>query len=205
MSGYGLPGEHKENVWKLHPMRWLGRAFSAVRRPFWGTGGSSWAAFVFAILGTVFLVLILLSPGGWQWWMEVKTIHGQERDGVVFYSYRGQSYTADDLDSQRSGPRLVYVIPSDPSNGALKTRANQIFDWSITAGPYLVAVGLVAAGLVHKRRNQKVASGLSEGFGTGLDEDTIHRLLAQQQADSQTRRPPTGPARTRNHADRPRP
>lgn len=133
-------------------MRRLGTRIAAVQQRFLGTGGLPWAGFVFAILGTVFLVLILLSPGGWQWWMDVKVVHGQERGGVVFYSYRGQSYTADDLDSQRSGPRLVYVIPSDPSNGALKARANQIFDWSITAGPYLVAIVFVAAGFVHKKR-----------------------------------------------------
>jgi hypothetical protein len=177
----------------LRPIRWLGRGFSAVQRRFWGTGGLSWAALVFVILGTLFIVLILLSPGGWQWWMDVNTVHGQERDGVVFYSYRGQSYTADDLDSQRSGPRLVFLVPSDPSDGALKVRANQIFDWSITAGPYAVAVAFVAAGFVHKRRNQKAASSLSAGgYGSGLDEDTIHRLLARQRAEGQAPRPPGG-------------
>jgi hypothetical protein len=41
-----------------------------------------------------------------------------------FYSYRGRSYTLDDLDSQRSGPGLVYLVPSDPSNGSLRARAN---------------------------------------------------------------------------------
>jgi len=172
-------------------MESLSSTLSALKRRFWGTGGLPWAGFVFAVVGVVFLVLLLLSPDGWQWWMDVKTVHGQEQSGVVSYSYRGLHYTVDDVGSLRSGPRLVYLIPSDPADGALKVRANQIFDWSITAGPLLIAVAFVSAGFVHKSRNRRrldAARSSSQGaYGLGLDEETIRRLLAQQKDAGQSR------------------
>jgi hypothetical protein len=181
----------------------LNSTLDPLKRLFWGTGGLPWAGFVFAVVGVVFLILILLSPDGWQWWMDVKTVHAQEQNGIVSYSYRGHDYTIDDIGSLRSGPRVVYLIPSDPADGALKTRFNRTFDWSITAGPLLIAVVFVSAGFVHKglnRRRLDAARSSSEGsYGLGLDEDTIRRLLAQQKKEEQGRR-----ARTEATEDTPR-
>jgi hypothetical protein len=176
------------------PVDWLSSTVGALKRRFFGTGGLPWVGFVFAVVGVVFFVLILLSPGGWQWWMDVKAVHAQEQNGIVSYSYQGRNYTIDDVGSLRTGPRLVYLIPSNPADGALKVRANQIFDWSITAGPLLIALAFVGAGFVHKSRGRRqleeARSSSGGSFGLGLDEDTLRRLLAQQRDGGQRPRPP---------------
>jgi len=106
----------------------------------------------------------------------------------VSYSYQGQNYNVDDPDSTRTGPRTVYIVASDPSDGELHARVNQVIDWTITAGPYSVGTVFVAAGFAHKKRNRRrsvrAESDPSEGsYGQGLDEETVQRLLAQQKGD----------------------
>jgi len=40
-------------------------------------------ALIFVVIGTAFVGSILLSPGGWQWWLDTKAVHGSEHDGIV--------------------------------------------------------------------------------------------------------------------------
>ncbi len=190
-------------------LRGLSSLWGAVRRAFWGTGGLPWVGFVFALLGTLLFFSILMSAGGWQWWMDVKALPASEHSGVVFYSYQGHSYSVDDPNSTRTGPRTVYIIASDPSDGELHARVNQIFDWTITAGPYLVATVFVAAGFARKNRNRRRLVRAQEdptqvSYGTGLDDETTQRLLAQQRADGRLRRgssAPTSPVTSRTDDD----
>jgi hypothetical protein len=162
-----------------------------LRDMFSGTTPCSAVAVVFALVGVAFLGSVLLSPGGWQWWLDAKAVHGTERDGIVFYSYGGTSYTVDDVGSSRNGPRTVYVIPSEPSNAALEEAPTQFLDWGMTAVPLVLAAGLVVVGLAKKRTADRERRRQAPGaFGAGLGRGTLDRLLEEQ------RRPPAPGAST---------
>jgi hypothetical protein len=157
----------------------------------------------FLVLGVLFLLSILLSPDGWQWWLNAKTLHGREQDGIVYYSYRGMNYAVNDPDSLRQGSHLVYLIPSKPYAGELNETGNRVFDWAVTGGPVFVAAGFVAWGF--RRRTQinrrKTTDGKdSEGtFGEGLDRTTVRRLIAEQNSGGQSRAaPPATRSRPQN-------
>ena len=145
-----------------------------------GTTPFSVIGLVFGVAASAFVASILLSPGGWQWWLDTKTVHGMERDGIVYYSYRGGNYTVDDQGSDRTGPRTVYLIPSQPSNAVLSETPTQVLDLGLTGGLYLVGCGFVAAGFLRRRRTMH--DDRRGSFGRGLDHATIERLLAEQRA-----------------------
>ena len=157
-----------------------------IRRRMGGTGGLPWVGLAVAVAGTFFLGSILVTPGEWQWWLQAKAVHGNEVHGIVTYTYHGVAYTIDDLQSARSGPRTVYLVPSNPANGeATGHTENQIVDWSSTLGAYVAAGLFVAGGFVRKRRlDSKLAAARGdtprETFGQGLDPDVMTQLLERQ-------------------------
>lgn len=138
-----------------------------------------------AFVGTVFLVAILASPGSWQWW-SAKQVPGTEQNGVVYYSYRGQHYSVDDVNSFRSGPRDVWLDPSNPSHAVVHVTVARVSDWAVTAGPYTMALVLLGAGFWRRRRirhdKAERAGERGEGFGDGLDSDTVRRLIEERGA-----------------------
>lgn len=160
--------------------RYLEIVSGGVRRVFAGTGGFPIAAAGMALVGTVFLIAILASPGSWEW-HSAKHVRGSEENGVVYYSYGGQRYSVDDVNSFRSGPRDVWLDPSNPSDAVLQVAVAKASDWALTAGPYTAAVVLLGAGFWrrHRIRRDKAerAEGGGDGFGDGLDSDTVRRLM----------------------------
>jgi hypothetical protein len=148
----------------------------------------------FLVLGLVFLVSILLTPDGWQWWLNAKTVHGHEQDGIVYYSYRGTNYTVNDPNSLRTGTHPVYLISSKPYAPQLTETGTQVFDWTVTGGPVLVAAGFVAWGFRRRsqmnRRNTIDAKDSQATFGGGLDSPTVRRLIAEQKSGGPTRPAP---------------
>jgi hypothetical protein len=157
-----------------------------------GTGAFPWIGLAFGVVGLAFFASILLTPGGWQWWMDAKAVQGTEQNGIISYSYRGATNSIDDPNSFRTGNRTVYLLPSDPSNAELHNAGNVILDWGTTGGPLLLGTGFVIAGFIRKnhnsRRRRRVAVNSSAAsFGAGLDSETVRRLIADQKGDRRNR------------------
>jgi hypothetical protein len=130
-----------------------------------------WAALAFVVVGLIFFGSILSSPGGWQWW-DAAAVHGSEHRGVVFYSYRGTNYSVDDLQSVRTGPRTVWVDPSNPATAVLSVSTPRVSDTAITLGPLVLAGVFFGAGLIRSRRHQRQRAAIAQSggsFGDGLD------------------------------------
>ena len=125
-----------------------------MRRLFEGTGLFGGFALTLWVIGLALFGSILISPHGWQWWMDVRSVQGHEQDGIVYYSVGGAHQTIADQNSDRSGPATVYFLASDPSDGSLHNTANQVIDWSATTGPVAVGTALMVAGLVKRRRRR---------------------------------------------------
>lgn len=127
-----------------------------MKRPFEGTGLYGGFALTLWVIGLAMFGSILISPHGWQWWMDVRSVQGHEQDGIVYYTVGGVHQTVADQGSDRSGPATVYFLASDPSDGMLHNTATQVIDWGATTGPVTLGTALMVAGLV-KRRKRRLA------------------------------------------------
>ena len=155
----------------------------SVRRFFDGTGPYSGLAIGSFGVGFLLLLSILLSPHGWQWWLDAKSVQGHEQDGIVSYSFSGQTWSIDDSGSA-SAPRTrtVYVIAADPAHGELTNTSTIILDWTATCGPAAVGVGLVALGFRRRsrvRRRQLAADPTSAGYGQGIPSDVVRKFTSE--------------------------
>ena len=151
-----------------------------LRRLFGGTGGTAVAGGLVMAVGMLFLGAILASPGAWQWFA-ARPVAGQEVQGVVTYHVGGVAYSLDDVNSFRSGPRTVYVDPSDPGRAAVSVTVARASDWALTAGPVLIGAFLIGLSFARRRRLRRVmdAGILAAGdraFGFGIDPGTVERL-----------------------------
>lgn len=162
-----------------------------IRRALEGSGPLLAVSAGLAALGTIFLVLTLTSIGGLVW---IGTpVHGMEQNGIVAYSYHGQSYSIDDTGSYRTGPRTVYIDSSNPSRAVLYTWDSQAIQDSIVAVPYLGAVVflLVAVRIqwryTRRRRDRDRHPERRAAFGEGLDPEVIRQILAARQTPPPTR------------------
>jgi hypothetical protein len=166
----------------------FGSALTAIRRTLHGTGAFPWIGLAFVVGAAAFLASILLTPGGWGRWQDATAVHGTERNGIVYYTYRGVNYTVDDVGTTRNGTHTVYVVASQAWNGQLDDEA--ILDWTVTIGPCVVGAAFVSYGIIRRNRRRRGGGKYKAGVhGGGLDPDTVQRLLAQQRADGQHRAP----------------
>jgi hypothetical protein len=155
-----------------------------LRRVFDGTGGFSGFALGLWLLAAAMLGGILLSPHGWQWWMDVHSVQGHEKDGLVYYSVRGANYSLNDPHSfSGSTPttRTVYFLASDPGSGSLHNTLNQVIDWGSTVGPAAIGSALLVTGFVQRSRRRRAAAArdLTESFGYGISSETVRSILAR--------------------------
>ncbi len=142
------------------------------------------------------LMSIVLTPHGWQWWLDAQSVHGHEQDGVVYYSFAGQNWTVDDPHSQRTGPRNVYVIAADPAHAALTNTSTVALDWTVTCGPALVGCGLLAIGFTRRSRlrGRQKANELNynDAYGQGIPSELVRGIIAARDTDSVRPRPTGG-------------
>ncbi|HEX4863358.1 MAG TPA: hypothetical protein VFV02_04750 [Acidimicrobiales bacterium] len=153
-----------------------------VRRLLDGTGPFSGLALGFFVLGFVLLLSILLTPHGWQWWLDAKSVPGHEQDGIVSYSFKGQPWTIDDPGSAATGPRTVYVIAADPADGTLTNTSTVVLDWSVTSGPAAIGLGLLALGFRRRsrvRRRQLATDPSSSAYGQGIPSEVIRKIRSE--------------------------
>lgn len=178
------------------PRGYFGTMRRGLRRLFEGTGGLSVAAAGLALVGTFFLIVILISPGSWEWWSG-KEVLGSEQNGVVYYSHQGQNYSFDDVNSFRTGPRHIWFDPSNPSKAVLSVTVPQVSDTVLTAGPYLAALMFLAAGFRRRRLNRRRRDDPSFdpffAYGEGLDPVTVRRMLEDKRLKEQQGPAPWSP------------
>jgi hypothetical protein len=154
-----------------------------MRHWFEGTSPFPAVALIVFLLGCGFLLADLLSPSTLLW--TGRPVRGTEHGGIVYYSFRGQSYTLDDPATAHVKSRTVYVDASNPSNAMLDNSVNRAVDIATVGGSYGITVLLFAAGFArraHRRRKRRPEgrSGYRGSFGDGLDPGTVARLLAGQ-------------------------
>jgi hypothetical protein len=117
--------------------------------------------------------------------LDAKAVQGHEQDGIVSYSFAGQTWTIDDSGSaSRTQPRTVYVIAADPAHGELTNTSTVILDWSATCGPVAVGAGLLALGFRRRsrvRRRQLSADPTSAGFGQGIPSEVIRKITSENE------------------------
>lgn len=158
-------------------------AVTRTRRFFDGTGPYPGLAIGCFVVGFLLLLSILLSPHGWQWWLDAKAVQGHEQNGIVSYSFAGQTWTIDDSGSaSASRPRTVYVIAADPAHGELTNTSTVILDWTATCAPAAVGVGLVAVGFRRRsrlRRRQLSSDPTSAGHGQGIPSEVIKNITSE--------------------------
>lgn len=164
-------------------MRWFSRALRWPKSVVLDGGLFSGGALIAGAVATIFLVAVLVSPGGWKWW-NATSVHGDEQGGVVTYAYRGQTYSIDDVRSMASGPRTVYLDPSNPSDGALSIEVAQVSDSVVVGGLYLVFAVFVAIVVWrHRARVRRDDDLHRDRFGDGIDPETVQRILAARSPD----------------------
>ena len=147
--------------------------------------------------GTAFLLVLFTGNTGLLW--TGKAITGQETGGVIQYQYRGTHYSIDDVGSDRSGTRTVYIDPSNPQSAVIDTTNARVTNAATVLVPYGLAALLVVFGLINRnRRRRRLISSRerqgAEAYGLGLDPSTVGNLLAQQRAAGRQagRAPPGG-------------
>lgn len=170
-------------------------AVGSLRRFFDGTGPYSGIAGGTLVFGLAMLLAVLLSPHGWQWWLDTHQVRGRESDGIVAYSYGGQTWTIDDSKSPtRSGPRTVYVIAAAPNDGTLQNTPTVILDWTVIGGPGLIGAGLLAFGFVRRSQSRRRQV---EAQRNGVDTRLLHSFerdgIVPERARTAPRRSSDGP------------
>jgi hypothetical protein len=129
---------------------------------------------VFALLS---FLLIAQSRTDRLLWTGAKVV-GQERQGLVYYTYRGQTDTLDVPGFRSARHYVVYVDKSDPSIAEAESTTTRVTDEMFILGPVILAAAMLALGVV-RRRSQRNRPLEDYGFGQGLDPEFVRRQLDQ--------------------------
>lgn len=117
----------------------LGGVFGRVRKWFDGAGwyvGLAAALFIFALLATV---VELQTPNAVLW--TGQTITGTEKNGLIYYRWHGQAYTADVPGNGNATNVTIYLDPSDPTHATTNSVSDRIEAGLLVAFP--AAAGIV--------------------------------------------------------------
>jgi hypothetical protein len=113
------------------------------------------------------------------------SVQGDERGGIVYYTYHGQNYSLDD--TSRFDSHTVYFNPKHPDTSAeLGNSAETVVDIASVAVPFLIALAIVAFKARRVWRTRRTRNDpAAVGFGHGLDLEVVHRLLNERRRDAQ--------------------
>jgi hypothetical protein len=143
------------------------------------TIGPAVALLVFALFAFLFAVQ---SQTDRLIWTGAHVI-GDERQGLVFYSYKGQNETLDVHGTQTNHHYDLYVDRSEPNVAVPYSAIAQYGDILLVFGPVVLAAGVVTIGVTRRRRQRRAAAA---GFGKGLDDDFVQRKLGELRGTERT-------------------
>lgn len=140
----------------------------------------------------ILVLLVQLQSASFVQWDGIG-VAGDTYRGVTTYSYDGESYSIDNpdvsVDDTRHIPTTVWLPrshPDDPEHAFIESPIDRWTDFVfLTIWFFGVAVVLTIGMIrVRLRRRRRDREALTATFGTGLDPELVHRLLAER------RRPP---------------
>jgi hypothetical protein len=142
---------------------------------------------VLLFVGILAFLAELQTPSFVQW--TGIEVHGDTYGGVTTYSYRGASYSIDNLavsaDDERHLPTTVWLSrwhPTDPDRAFIESGLERWTDFAFVAGWFFAAVLVLLIGRVRLlvRRRRRNTDMLQRTFGTGLDPELVQRLLDER-------------------------
>jgi hypothetical protein len=158
------------------------RLVARLRSALEGNGFIISVAIFFVALGLILIPFVLLSSVQFTG----TAVHGVDRGGIVYYSYKGQNYSLDDTSKFNS--HTVYFRPSRPDTTAeLGNTPMKVLDVVIVAIPFLIAFTIAG---VEARRYWRYRRARNKpepvGFGQGLDHDVLRRLNEKRRREEQS-------------------
>lgn len=108
---------------------------------------------------------------------------GREQGGIISYQWKGQSYTINGQGYGSSPAVTVYLDPANPGNAMPDSALGRAMDASLIVGPFGAAMVLLALGPARNyRRARRRRRGIAPpaGYGHGLEEEFVSRVLAQR-------------------------
>jgi len=152
-----------------------GRGF---RSRFDGLGAHVGAATVLVVLAALSLLLFLQSPRDRLLWTGQKVV-GTERQGLVWYTWDGQSYSLD-VPGYRTIPQVtVYLDRSNPSDAVTNSLLTRAMDGLFLVVPLVLAGVIVMFGVRRVRRERAYIDQPDRKFGIGLDPEFVQRHLEE--------------------------
>ena len=123
-------------------------------------GAYLWIAGLAFLFGLMFLLAELLSPDRVIW--TGRCVPAFFDGGVAHYAVAGQQFTADNPPLLDRSPRTVTVCyyASEPANGYIVHPAAHWVEGGLIGGPFALALGLLAAGLLMGARRLRSVPGL---------------------------------------------
>lgn len=123
-----------------------------VHRWFEDLGAFVGGAVALLLLGSLFLLAELQSPGLLQW--TGTAVPAVESGGIAYYSFHGQNYTLNVPSTLVSSSR-VYLDPANPSDAMFSNPLTRWTEFAGVAGPYTSAVLLLTFGVVRRSRRRR--------------------------------------------------
>lgn len=160
------------------------RIIGRVRAAFDGNGPYLALVVAGALVGLAFLAGTAMDPVERLAWTGV-TVRAVHRGGIIFYQYRGQTYTLDEINAAGRHAATVHLDPHDPSIAIPDDPVAQWLTVLTVVGPLALGLLLAGAGLARKRRSARIRAGLvtaQEKLGWGIDDELMQQLLARQRA-----------------------
>jgi hypothetical protein len=138
-------------------------------------------AVLLVLIGSVILRSSLTGDSGLQW--TGTKVQGVERGGIVYYSYRGQSYSLDQ--TSRFASNTVAFDAKDPADTAvLVYPLDRDLEVAAVLACYLAAIAVAGYAVVRARRRTAAPLGgrSADSFGSGLDPEVVRRLIEKRRA-----------------------
>lgn len=105
---------------------------------------------------------------------------GREEGGIVLYRYNGADTNLAVPGHASKAHYTLYVDKSDPDNVIPDSRTDRVIQAGFTLGPLLVAVLIISATLLTRRRQTRRLTESRDGYGQGINDDLVRRLLAER-------------------------
>jgi len=119
-------------------------ALARVRKWYDGSGWFVAGAVVLLVIAALALLAGLQSPDRLLWTGQGVT--GAEHQGIVYYSWHGQSYSIDASGNGSAKDVSVYLDPADPSQAMIDNVPDRVVAGLLIAGPVVAALVLLVLG-----------------------------------------------------------